>query len=92
MSVCPSVRIEQLGSHWTVLREILYVRVFRKYGYNRTEIKGTLHEDQYAVFILSRSFLYRMRMFQTKVVEKIKAHILCSVIFFFEKRAVYEIM
>ena len=30
-------------------------------------------------------------MFQTKVVEKIKIHILCSVIFF-EYRAVYEIM
>jgi len=31
-------------------------------------------------------------MFQTKVVEKIKTHILCSVIFFFlENRAVYEI-
>jgi len=30
-------------------------------------------------------------MFQTKVVEKIKTHILCSV-FFFENRAVYEIM
>ena len=31
-------------------------------------------------------------MFQTKVVEKIKTHILCSVIFFSENRAVYEIM
>jgi hypothetical protein len=31
-------------------------------------------------------------MFQTKVVEKIKTHILCSVIFFFENRAVSEVM
>jgi len=32
-------------------------------------------------------------MFQTKVVEKIKTHILCSVtFFFFENRAFYEIM
>jgi len=31
-------------------------------------------------------------MFQTKVVEKIKTHILCSVFFFFENRALYEIM
>jgi len=30
-------------------------------------------------------------MFQTKVVEKIKTHILCSVTFF-ESSAVYEIM
>jgi len=31
-------------------------------------------------------------MFQIKVVEKIKTHILCSIIFFFNKRAVYEKM
>ena len=31
-------------------------------------------------------------MFQTKVVQKIKTHILCSVTFFFENRAVYEIV
>ena len=31
-------------------------------------------------------------MLQTKVVQKIKIHILCSVTFFFENRAVYEIM
>jgi hypothetical protein len=31
-------------------------------------------------------------MFQTKVVEKIKTHILCSVTFFPKNRAVYEIM
>jgi len=35
-----------------------------------------------------------MRMFQRKVVEKIKTHILCSVTFFspFENRSFYEIM
>jgi len=31
-------------------------------------------------------------MFQTKVVEKIKTYILCSMVFFFENRAVYQIM
>jgi len=31
-------------------------------------------------------------MFQTKLVAKIKTHILCSVIFFSRKSAVYEIM
>jgi len=31
-------------------------------------------------------------MFQTKVVEKITTHILCSVTLFFDNRAVYEIM
>ena len=37
-------------------------------------------------------FFLELEMFQTKVVEKIKTHILCSVTFFFENRAVCEIM
>jgi len=36
-------------------------------------------------------FFLEWEMFQTKVVEKIKTHILCSVFFFFENRVVYEI-
>jgi len=31
-------------------------------------------------------------MFQTKVVKNTKTHTVCSIIFFFENRAVYEIM
>ena len=30
LRLCPSVRIEQLGSHWTDFHEILYLRVLRK--------------------------------------------------------------
>ena len=30
LSVCPSARMEQLGSHWTDFHEILYFRSFRK--------------------------------------------------------------
>jgi len=30
MSVCLSVRTEQLGSHWTDCHEILYLIIFRK--------------------------------------------------------------
>ena len=37
-------------------------------------------------------FVPESKMFQTKVVEKIKTHILCLIIFFFENRSVYEIM
>jgi hypothetical protein len=32
------------------------------------------------------------KMFQTNVAEKIKTHILCSIMFFPENRAFYEIM
>jgi len=37
-------------------------------------------------------FLLEWEIFQAKVVQKIKIHILCSICFFFENRAVYEIM
>ena len=30
MSVCPSVRMEQLGFHWTDFDETWYLRLFRK--------------------------------------------------------------
>ena len=31
LSVRPSIRMEQLGSHYKDFREILYLRIFRKY-------------------------------------------------------------
>ena len=41
---------------------------------------GALDEDQYTLLITSRSVLVRMRnVFKTKVAEKTKTHILCSV-------------
>jgi hypothetical protein len=30
MSACPSVRMEELGSHWTDFHEILYLSIFAK--------------------------------------------------------------
>jgi hypothetical protein len=52
---------------------------------------GTLEEDQYTFFIISHSVLLRSRNVLKNIVEKIKAHILCSVSFF-ENLTVYEIL
>jgi hypothetical protein len=47
--------------------------------------------------ILAHLWSYLARMFfewgtlQTNVVEKIKTHILCSIMFFFEKHVIYEV-
>ena len=41
--------------------------------------------------MISHSVLLRMRRFKARVVEKLRTHILCSIIFFFNL-AVYEIM
>jgi len=54
------------------------IRVSLKSGKNN----GTLNEDQYTVMIISPSFFLEWKMCQTKVVEKIKTHILCSLPFF----------
>ena len=40
-------------------------------------MKGTLREDQYIFFIYLVHLFLEWEMFQTKVVEKIKTHILC---------------
>ena len=51
---------------------------------------GTLHEDQYSFFIISPSFLLRMRNVSDKFVKKIKTPIFFGN--FFDNRAVYEVM
>jgi hypothetical protein len=86
LSVRPSIRVEQLGSHWTDFHEIWYLSVFRKsvekiqvsLKYDRNN--GTWHEDLCTFVIESQLFL-EWEMFQTTVLEKIKTHILCSITF-----------
>jgi len=44
----------------------------------------------YTLLITSRSVLPKMKNVSHKVVEKIKIHILYSITFFFENRAIYD--
>jgi len=83
MSVCPSVRKQQLGFHRTDFNKIFYLNIFLKLAeevqvsFKFDQIMASLHEDQLTFMIISRSVL-RMKKFPTKVAEKIKTHILCS--------------
>jgi hypothetical protein len=43
MSVCLSVRVEQLGSHWTKFHENWYLRIFRK---SVEKIQDSLKSDE----------------------------------------------
>ena len=53
---------------------------------NRTRITGTLHEDQYTFSSHLAHYFLEWEMFQIKVVEKIRTHILYSItIFLFRK-------
>jgi len=66
LSVCLSVHMVQLGSHWTdcLKRDIwvLFENLSRKlkFYWNLTRIKGVLHEDWYTFSIITHSFLLRM--------------------------------
>jgi len=59
--------------------------LFRKFKLhrNQTRIKVTLHEDQYTRFIITLSFVFRMKKFQAEYVEKIKTHFMFNDGFFF---------
>jgi hypothetical protein len=72
--VCPSVCMEQLGSNRTDFHEIWYLKVTGenlprkfKFHYILTTITGTLHEDRYTFFVISRSVLLRMGNVSDKI-------------------------
>jgi hypothetical protein len=94
MSVCPSVRMKQLGSHWTYFYEIWYWNIFQKsveeirVSLKSNKNNGNLHEDRCAFVVISPSLLLRMRKLQTKFAEKTKTYGSCSVTFFFFSKIV----
>jgi hypothetical protein len=51
---------------------------------------GTLHEDCWTFWSFLTHFFLEWETFQKKIVEKIKTHILCSIIFSFRKYSVYK--
>ena len=65
-SVCPSVRMEQLGSHWTDFHEIWYLGIFRK-SVHKIQIQmksdknnGYFHEDLCIFMTIPRWILLRV--------------------------------
>ena len=67
---CPSVHMEQLGSHWTDFHEIWYLSIFRtsleqiEVSWKSDKNNGTLHEDVYTFVIISR---WLLRMYQKQI-------------------------
>jgi hypothetical protein len=85
VSVCLSVDVEKLDSHWTDLREICYLSICRK---SVDKFQVSLKSDRNKGYSTWRptyisdsnsEFFLEWEMFQTKVVEKIKTHILFSI-------------
>jgi hypothetical protein len=88
LSVCLlSARMKQLCSHWTDFLEIWYLRKFRKSLY---QIEVSLKSDKNNGYFTRKpcvhlwyiaEFFLEWEMFRTKVKNKIKTHILCSITF-----------
>ena len=76
--VSPSLRIEKLGSHWTVFRENLRLEYFffvnplrkLKFDQSMARIRGNLHGDQNTFPITYCSVLCKMEMFEPMALDK----------------------
>ena len=89
--------MEELGSHWTNFHDIRHLRIFSKTCRENSSFIKILQEWRVTYFTWRPMYIFvaelflEWEMFQTKVVEKIKTHILCSVTFI-RKSCVCEIM
>ena len=88
-NVCPSIRTEQLGSHRTDFHQIRCLSIFRK---SVEEIWISSKSKKNIWYFRWRPILHlwsqlaesfsQWETFRRNVIEKIKTHILCSVILF----------
>ena len=87
-SSCLSVHVKQLGFHRTDFHEVWYLSIFCK---SAKKIRVSLKSDKNNRYFTWRpthfwshvpQFFLEWESFQTKVVEKMKTRILCSVTFF----------
>jgi hypothetical protein len=98
LSVCPSVRIEQLGSHWTDFDAISCLSLYRKFV---EKIQVLLKSDKNSGYFTWRRFHimktshwihFRMRIVWNKICRENKnTHFMFSN-FFPDNRALYEIL
>ena len=88
ISVHLSFRMKQLGSQWKEFHAIWCLWNFQRsvekieVSPNETRIKSPLHEDQYTFFIISRSFLLRIKNISNKRCrEKQNTHFYSVIVF-----------
>jgi len=98
VSLCPSVRMEQLGFHWMDFHEIWYWRTFLnsiekiQVSLKSDKNKGHFTWRPIFIFLYLAHFFLEWEMFPKKVVEKIKNTYFVFSTFFFENSAVYKNM
>jgi len=85
LSVCPqgTTPLPVDGFSWNLIFGDFFGNIGKfKFNWNRPRTKSTLHEVLYAFLSYLAHLFSERKMFQTKVVEKMKTRILCSVNFF----------
>jgi hypothetical protein len=98
MSVRPSARMEQLGSHGTDFHEVSYLRVYRKYVHkSHVSLKSNTNNKystwRRSTFMVSYWILLRKRNASDKSCrENQNTHFVFGNFFFFLNRALYERM
>jgi hypothetical protein len=89
--------LEQLGSRWSDFHEILYLRIFQK-SVKKTEV--SLKSDKNSGYftwrlctfmIISCWIIIRLRDILVKVVEKIKAHVVYLITFFWKLWCLWDV-
>jgi len=92
ISICPSIRMEQLGFHWTS-EDLLF-----DYSNSVEDFQDPLksgkkrHFTCYPLYIYDNiSLIYYQNTFLDESCREVKTYILCSIyIYFFENSASYE--
>jgi hypothetical protein len=90
--------MNQLNSHWTDFHEIWYLSIFRK-SVKKIQVSLKSHKNngyftwrpRYFFDHLTQ-FFSEWEMFQTKIVEEVKTHILCSGTVFRKSRGFWDNM
>jgi hypothetical protein len=97
MSVCLSVRMEQLGSHSTDFYEIWYLSIFQKCVEKIPVLLESVMNNGYFPWKpmniydnISPSFFLEWEILRIKVVEKITTHILCSITLFWKSCRLWD--
>jgi hypothetical protein len=78
--VRPSVHMEQLASHWTDFHNMWHLSISRKsVAKIQVPLKSDKNNGQYTFLSYLAQFSSEWETFHTRVVQKIKTHILCSI-------------
>ena len=94
----PYLSVRILGSHGIDFHEILYLSIFWKsvrkfkFHWNLTRLTGTNMKTSTHIWSHLAQFILEWKMLPTKVVQKIKTHLVCSVTIFIKSCNLWDVV